>query len=90
MIQRVRRPLLDVLGVLLEAYGQDVELHGWDIIKKTQLRGPTVYRIFDRLEDDGLVTGRWEEDQGRPRRRYYKLTKAGVAEAGRILGESRG
>src|SRR5215510_15963389 len=34
---------------------------------------PTLYR----LEDDGLVEGRWVEKIGQRRRRYYKLTPAG-------------
>jgi transcriptional regulator len=34
---------------------------------------PTLYR----LEDDGLVGGRWVEKAGQRRRRYYKLTPAG-------------
>jgi transcriptional regulator len=34
---------------------------------------PTLYR----LEDDGLVEGRWVEKAGQRRRRYYKLTAAG-------------
>ena len=34
---------------------------------------PTLYR----LEDDGLVEGRWVEKAGQRRRRYYKLTPAG-------------
>ena len=34
---------------------------------------PTLYR----LEDDGLVDGRWVEKVGQRRRRYYKLTAAG-------------
>jgi PadR family transcriptional regulator, regulatory protein PadR len=34
---------------------------------------PTLYR----LEDEGLVEGRWVEKAGQRRRRYYKLTAAG-------------
>lgn len=34
---------------------------------------PTLYR----LEDQGLVLGRWVEKAGQRRRRYYKLTAAG-------------
>jgi PadR family transcriptional regulator len=34
---------------------------------------PTLYR----LEDAGLVEGRWVEKAGQRRRRYYKLTAAG-------------
>src|SRR6516164_1028249 len=34
---------------------------------------PTLYR----LEDRGLIEGRWVERTGQRRRRYYKLTRAG-------------
>jgi transcriptional regulator len=34
---------------------------------------PTLYR----LEDRGLIEGRWVEKAGQRRRRYYKLTPAG-------------
>ena len=34
---------------------------------------PTLYR----LEDAGLIEGRWVEKAGQRRRRYYKLTAAG-------------
>jgi len=34
---------------------------------------PTLYR----LEDEGLVEGRWVEKAGQRRRRYYRLTTAG-------------
>lgn len=34
---------------------------------------PTLYR----LEDRGLIEGRWVERAGQRRRRYYKLTPAG-------------
>ena len=34
---------------------------------------PTLYR----LEDVGLIEGRWVEKAGQRRRRYYKLTAAG-------------
>lgn len=34
---------------------------------------PTLYR----LEDRGLIEGRWVERAGQRRRRYYKLTRSG-------------
>jgi transcriptional regulator len=43
---------------------------------------PTLYR----LEDRGLIDGRWVERAGQRRRRYYKLTAAGR----RTLAEQRG
>jgi PadR family transcriptional regulator, regulatory protein PadR len=57
--------------------------YGFDIIDQTQLPSGTVYPALGRLERDGLVTSAWENDEdahaeGRPARRYYKLTAPGV------------
>ena len=57
--------------------------HGFDIIDATDLPGGTVYPALSRLERDGLVTSAWEPVEiaradGRPPRRYYKVTRAGV------------
>ena len=40
----------------------------------------TLYKALGRLEEFGLLTSRWEDPQsgGRPRRRLYELTGAGV------------
>src|SRR6266540_3142630 len=42
----------------------------------------TLYKALDRLERAGLLESRWEDPligagEGRPRRRYYRLTLAG-------------
>ena len=55
---------------------------GFDIMDATQLPSGTVYPVLRRLEAGGLVESAWEEDArsrkvGRPRRRYYQLTKTG-------------
>src|SRR5690242_11141228 len=57
--------------------------YGFDIIDQTQLPSGTVYPALGRLERDGLVTSAWENEheahaEGRPARRYYKLTAPGV------------
>jgi transcriptional regulator len=43
---------------------------------------PTLYR----LEKRGLISGRWLEQPGQRRRRYYRITAAGR----RVLAEQRG
>ena len=63
--------------------------YGFDIIDQTGLPGGTVYPALGRLERDGLVRSAWENEadahaDGRPARRYYKLTAPGV----RALGEA--
>lgn len=59
--------------------------HGADIMEATGQGGGTVYKVLRRLEDRGLVGGTWEdaleaERERRPRRRYYRLTRAGREE----------
>jgi DNA-binding PadR family transcriptional regulator len=87
---RVTAPLLDVLEVFLAANGD--ELHGWAIIKASQRGGPTVYKILERLTEMGWVTARWEHqaaEPNKPRRRYYKLTGDGVAQADALIADRR-
>jgi len=89
---RVTNPLLDVLEVLLQAFGSRADdLHGWAIMKATKRSGPTVYGVLDRLEDMGWISGRWEDspEPGKPRRRVYSITPTGVAGAREILRERR-
>jgi PadR family transcriptional regulator len=89
---RVTNPLLDVLEVLLQAFGDKAELHGWAIMKATKRSGPTVYGVLDRLEEAGWVSGQWEAqhpEPNKPRRRFYHLTGSGVAAARDLLAARR-
>ncbi len=89
---RVTTPLLDVLEVLLQAFDNHDDMHGWAIMKATKRSGPTVYGVLDRLEDAGWISGRWEDENpepGKPRRRFYSITPTGVIGAREILGERR-
>jgi len=68
--------------------------HGYEIGKlieqrsggKLHFRIGSLYPILCRLEDRGLLTGRWIERAGERRRRYYKLTAAGR----KVLVQERG
>ncbi len=56
--------------------------YGLDIIAATGLATGTVYVTLGRLQKRGFVTTSWEdqriaEREGRPRRRYYELSRAG-------------
>jgi transcriptional regulator len=59
--------------------------HGYEIGKMIEQlsRGQIVFRIASlypilcRLEDRGLIAGRWVERSGERRRRYFRLTAAG-------------
>jgi PadR family transcriptional regulator PadR len=59
--------------------------HGYDIGKlieersngQIRFRIGSLYPILFRLEDRGLIAGRWLEKDGERRRRCYRLTSAG-------------
>ncbi len=59
--------------------------HGYDIGKlieersggQIRFRIGSLYPILSRLEDRGLIAGRWLEKDGERRRRCYHLTPAG-------------
>jgi transcriptional regulator len=64
---------------------EDRARHGYDIGKRIEagsggrltFRIGSLYPILCRLEDRGLIAGRWVEKAGERRRRYYKLTPEG-------------
>jgi PadR family transcriptional regulator len=59
--------------------------HGYEIGKQIEtvsggrltFRIGSLYPILCRLEDRGLISGRWIERDGERRRRYYRLTPEG-------------
>jgi PadR family transcriptional regulator len=56
--------------------------YGFDIMERTGMPSGTVYPALGTLERRGYVRARWEgrhaaASEGRPRRRYYKLTRSG-------------
>lgn len=61
------------------------DLHGYDIGRLIDERShgqisfhvASLYPTLYRMEDRGLIDGRWVEKPGQRRRRYYKLTPAG-------------
>jgi DNA-binding PadR family transcriptional regulator len=71
--------------LLILALLEDREHHGYEIGRLIEQRsqGALSYHIASlnptlyRLEDDVLVEGRWVEELGKRRRRYYKLTREG-------------
>ena len=84
---------VSILGVLLDAQQVGSRLtHGYAIAKAVQaLTGASrltaygsLYKALERLERSEFVESRWEDpaaaaDEGRPRRRYYRVTAAGAA-----------
>jgi len=64
--------------------------YGFDIATAAGLRPGAVYQILHRLEEAKLASGAWEDPkaartEGRPSRRYYKLSRA----AEPVLAEAR-
>jgi PadR family transcriptional regulator PadR len=77
----MRRLSITAVSVLQAiAHGHE---YGFDVIDQTGLPSGTVYPALSRLERDGYVRSAWEDEgeahaEGRPARRYYRLTAPGV------------
>ncbi|GIH11065.1 hypothetical protein Rhe02_91320 [Rhizocola hellebori] len=82
---RITVPVAKVLSAFLADVAED--RYGLDLMKTTGLPSGTLYPILQRLQEAGWVTAEWEDidpvAQGRPARRYYRLTPHG-AESGRV------
>ncbi|MEV4226638.1 helix-turn-helix transcriptional regulator [Streptomyces bobili] len=76
-----------VLRALLEKPTE--ELYGLEICSKAQLASGTIHPILARLESIGWLISRWEDvdphEQGRPRRRYYRMSPDGAVAAREAL-----
>jgi DNA-binding PadR family transcriptional regulator len=70
-----------VLLVLLDE--PDRERYGLELSELARLATGTIHPILARLEQVGWLRSRWEEvdpkEQGRPRRRYYRLDPNSIA-----------
>jgi DNA-binding PadR family transcriptional regulator len=60
-------------------------MYGLQVCEAAGLPSGTIHPILARLEQAELVESRWEDvnphTEGRPRRRYYKLTPDGAEHA---------
>jgi len=71
--------------LLILALLEERQRHGYEIgqLIAERSRGAisfhvaSLYPTLYRMEDKGLIEGRWIERAGQRRRRYYKLTAAG-------------
>jgi PadR family transcriptional regulator, regulatory protein PadR len=57
-------------------------IYGFSVMEMTGLPSGTVYPAMRRLERDGLITSKWEQQsiadaEQRPPRKYYRLARAG-------------
>jgi PadR family transcriptional regulator len=71
------------------------EAYGYEIVSKLTARtngalevtDGTLYPVLYRLERNGFVTVRWETPERGVPRKYYRLTRAGREELGRLTDE---
>lgn len=71
--------------LLILALLEERQRHGYEIGRLIEERSDgtinfhvaSLYPTLYRLEDQGLIEGRWIEQRSTRRRRYYKLTTAG-------------
>jgi PadR family transcriptional regulator, regulatory protein PadR len=72
-----------VLRALLDKPTQ--EMYGLQICAAAGLPSGTIHPILARFEGLGWLESRWEDanpqEEGRPRRRYYRLTEDGAERA---------
>lgn len=70
------------------------EHYGLQIAEAADLPGGTIYPILIRLEQCGWLVSRWEDidpqEEGRPRRRFYRLSERGAQSASTALAKARG
>ena len=80
-----------ILQVLLDSPADEV--YGLEVVRASGVPAGTSYAILRRLEDEGLLEGRWEqispEEEGRPPRRYYRLNGEGRKVAHRETADDR-
>lgn len=84
-----RRPGSTTLTLL--AAIRDGDSYGLDLVQRTGLSSGTVYPVLGRLRRRGWIEGLWEDQaradaEGRPRRKYYRLTADGRAVLSEELG----
>jgi PadR family transcriptional regulator len=64
---------------------EDEDLHGYELVRRIDDRSggaltfnfASLYATLYRLEERGLIRGRWVERAGQRRRRCYRITAAG-------------
>ena len=84
---RMTTQMLTVLSALLS--DPDADWYGFDLCKRVGMKPGTIYPIFARLLEAGWVERYWERidpfEEGRPRRRLYRLTAVGAPAARQAL-----
>jgi DNA-binding PadR family transcriptional regulator len=84
-------------SILRVAAGSSTDLHGFEMAKRLQeidnarrlTAYGTLYKALSRMEEAGWLESTWEDpqiaaDEGRPRRRLYRITGAGEVALSRL------
>lgn len=86
--KRITTPTLQILAVFMADTSK--EWYGRALSVETKLGSGTVLQCLYRMESWGWLTSRWEDtdiatSEGRPPRRYYRLTDTGKREVSELL-----
>lgn len=80
---RITTAVVKVLATLID--DPTADRYGLELIRETGLPSGTLYPILVRLQRAGWIDARWEDIdpvvEGRPARRYYRLTPDGATAA---------
>jgi PadR family transcriptional regulator PadR len=84
MVAMATEPKLSHTAALILQTIHAGQIYGFSVMEATGLPSGTVYPAMRRLERDGLIVSKWEQQsiadaEQRPARKYYKLTRTGVA-----------
>ena len=83
---RFQRDLLKgTTETLILAVLRDAPSHGYKLVERLRERSEgifelgegTLYPLLYKLEDNGLISGKWEAGSGERRRRVYRITPRG-------------
>jgi DNA-binding PadR family transcriptional regulator len=82
LMREVKKGAAEIV-VLSLLEGED--LHGYELVRRIDDRSggaltfnfASLYATLYRLEERGLIRGRWVERTGQRRRRYYRITASG-------------
>ncbi len=82
---RQPRPQKELVTAWLLVLLHDGPTHGYKLCRALRTRrldidASAVYRQLRKLEDDGWISSRWMRPLAGPRRRVYRLTRAGERE----------
>jgi len=91
-LARVTATTLRVLQVLVANQSLRQGTYALELARAARVHIGSIYPILARLEKNSWVSSEWELEnpiEGKPRRRFYRLTDDGLSAAQRLLLERR-